>query len=129
MPPTDRQKLGIILLDGSHARVHFAFSFAAGAAAMDRPVVLFATGRGLHALCRDWRGLDGAADDALLVGRGVAGLDVLREAMQSLDVRLLACEAALRGEAIDPTTLIEGVRVAGIATFLAETTAAQLVSF
>ncbi len=121
--------MGIILLDGSHARAHFAFSFAAAAAAMGRPVTLFATGRGLHALCRDFGGLDDAAHDAILVGRGVAGLDVLREAAGSLEVRLLACEAALRGEAIQSAALLDGVRVAGIATFLAEAKGAQLVSF
>jgi peroxiredoxin family protein len=125
----DRTPLGVILLDGSHAKAHFAFAFAAAAAAMDRPVTLFASGAGLGALCRDWTALSGAADDALLVSRGVAGLDVLREAALALDVRLLACEAALRGQAIAATALIEGVRIAGIATFLADLRGAQLVSF
>ena len=121
--------LGLILLDPGHARAHFAFSFAAGAAAMDRPVTLFATGAGLRWLCRDWSALPDAAHDAILVARGVAGLDVLREAALSLDVRLLACDAALRGEAIAPASLLEGVRVAGIATFLADLGDAQIVSF
>jgi uncharacterized protein len=121
--------LGVILIDGSHQRAHFAFSFAAGAAAMDRPVTLFATGGGLRALCRDWSGLAGAADDALLISRGVAGLDALREAVVSLDVRLLACEAALRGQAVDGTALLDGVRIAGIANFLADLKGGQLVSF
>jgi predicted peroxiredoxin len=96
---------------------------------MDRPVTLFATGRGLHALCRDFSGLDDAAHDAVLIGRGVAGLDVLREAACSLGVRLLACEAALRGEAIEPAALLDGVRIAGLATFLADARGAQLLSF
>ncbi len=125
----ERTPLGLILLDGSHARAHFAFSLAAGAAAMDRPVTLFASGAGLLALCRDWSGLGDAAHDAVLIARGVAGLDVLREAALSLDVRLLACEAALRGEAIMPSALLHGVRIAGIATFLVELHGAQLVSF
>ena len=125
----DRARLGVILIDGGHARAHFAFSFAAGAAAMDRAVTLFATGAGLHALCRDWSGLSGASQDAVLVQRGVAGLEVLREAAVSLDVRLLACEAAMRGEAIDTPALLEGVRVAGIASFLADLAEAQIVTF
>jgi len=121
--------LGVILIDGSHQRAHFAFSFAAGAAAMDRPVTVFATGAGVRALCRDWSALAGAADDALLISRGVAGLDALRDAAVSLDVRLLACEAALRGEAVDGAALLEGVRIAGIASFLADLKRGQLVSF
>jgi len=122
-------QLGIILLDGSHARAHFAFSLAAAAAAMDRPVTLFASGAGVHALCRDWSGLTDAVHDAELVMRGVGSLDVLREAALSLDVRLLACEAALRGEAVAPSALLDGVRVAGLVTFLADLADAQLVSF
>ena len=128
-PASHRTPLGLILLDGSHARAHFAFSFAAGAAAMDRSVTFFAAGAGLRALCRDWSSLAGAEHDARLASRGVAGLDMLREAAISLDVRLLACEAALRGEAIGPDELLDGVRVAGIATFLADLAGAQLVSF
>lgn len=128
-PVLERAALGLILLEGSHARAHSAFSFAAGAAAMDRPVTLFATGPGLRALCRDWSGLADSRRDATLVERGVAGLDVLREAAISLDVRLLACEAALRGEGIELSSLIEGVRIAGIASFLANLSGAQLISF
>ena len=127
--PADRVPLGLILLDGGHARAHAAFSFAASAAAMDRPVTLFATGGGIRALCLDWSGLDDAAHDAVLVARGVAGLDVLREAALSLEVRLLACEAAMRGEAVAPPALLEGVRISGIASFLADLPGAQLLSF
>ena len=121
--------LGVVLLDGSHARAHFAFSMAAGAAAMDRGVVLFASGAGLRALCRDWGGLADAARDAVLVERGVAGLEELREAAVALDVRLLACEAGLRGEAIDPALLLDAARVSGIATFLEAVAGGQIVSF
>ena len=128
MPP-DRAPLGLILIDGGYSRAHFAFSMAAGAAAMDRPVTLFATAAGLRALCRDWSGLTGAAHEGVLVGRGVAGLEVLRQAAVSLEVRLLACEAGLRGENVAPADLIEGVRVAGIASFLAEVAGGQLLSF
>ena len=128
MPP-DPAPLGLILLDGSHARAHCAFSFAAAGAALDRPVTLFATGAGLHALCRDWSGLAGAAHDLVLTGRGVAGLDALREAAVALEVRLLACEGALRGEAIAPASLLDGVRITGIASFLADLKGGQIVAF
>ncbi len=125
----ERPPLGLVLLGGTHAAAHAAFAFAAAAAAMDRPVTLFATGAGLRALCRDWGGLEGAAHDAVLIARGVAGLEVLREAALSLDVRLLACEAAMRGEAITHAALLDAVAVAGIASFLADLAGAQLLSF
>ncbi len=127
--PADRTPFGLILLDGGHARAHFAFSLAASAAAMDRPVTLFASAAGVHALCRDWSALTDAAHDAVLVGRGIAGLEALRDAALSLDVRLLACESALRGEAVAASGLLPGVQVAGLATFLERLGGAQLVSF
>nr|WP_321984642.1 hypothetical protein [uncultured Lichenicoccus sp.] len=121
--------LGVVLLDGSHAGAHFAFSMAAGAAAMDRTVILFASGAGLHALCRDWSGLADAAHDAVLTGRGVAGLDALRDAALALDVRLLACEAGLRGQALDPALLLAAAEMSGIASFLEAVAGGQIVSF
>ncbi|WP_428377907.1 hypothetical protein [Lichenicoccus sp.] len=121
--------LGVVLLDGSHARAHFAFSMAAGAAAMDRGVILFASGAGVRALCRDWSGLADAGHDAVLTGRGVAGLEALREAALALDVRLLACEAGLRGEAIDPGLLLDAAQVSGIASFLEAVAGGQIVAF
>ena len=127
--PADPPPLGLILVAGSHARAHAAFSFAAGAAAMDRAVTLFATGAGVRALCRDWSGLDDAGGDAELVARGVAGIDSLRDAAVSLEVRLMACESALRGQAVDARHLLAAVRVAGIATFLADCAGAQLLCF
>ncbi len=114
--------LGLLLLSGTQERAHYALVLAAGAAALGRTVVLFATNRGCLALCRDWDGaggLDGAERDAVLRGRGVAGLAELREAAAELGVRLIACEAGLRGEAIDPGRLLPGVEVAGVATLLA----------
>ena len=50
---------------------------------------------------------------------GVAGLDELREASIELGVRMIACEAGLRAEGIDPGSLLGSVEVAGVATFLA----------
>ena len=127
--PSDPTPLGVVLIGGGYGRAHFAFSFAISAAAMDRPTTMFATGGGLLALRRDWSGLDEAESDAAMIARGVAGFDSLREAATSLDVRLLACEAALRARAMDRASLLEGVQVAGITTFLADLAGAQLVSF
>ena len=117
------ERLGILLLSREHERAHFAFLLAAGAAAIDQPVTIFATNGGLHGLCRDWSGLTGAARDTTLTGRGVAGLDELRQACASLGVRFLACDAGMRSEDLAPDRLIEGAEIAGVVTFLAEAVA------
>jgi predicted peroxiredoxin len=120
--------LSVLLLSGEHDRAHYAFVIAAGAAALGRRVQIFATNGGCHALMRDWSGLGDAGRDAVLQGRGVAGLAELRQACIELGVTLLVCEAGLRAEAIDLTWLMEGVEVAGIARFLAEAARGPIVS-
>ncbi|MCQ8242073.1 hypothetical protein [Rhizosaccharibacter radicis] len=117
--PPPARTLGLLMIDRRFERAHYAFVLAAGAAAIDRPVVMFATNGALHAFCRDWRGLDGAvAEDERLRGRGVAGLEMLREAVAMFDVPLLACEAGLRAEGIERDLLLPGVAVAGVPEFL-----------
>jgi uncharacterized protein len=116
--PSEAPPLGIILLSGMHDRAHYAFVLAAGAAALGRDVVLFATNRGCIALQSDVSALDDFARDALIQSRGVAGLLTLREACLELNVRMIACEAGLRAEALDASSLLEGVEIAGVATFL-----------
>lgn len=120
--------LGLLLLSGSHDRVHYAFVLAAGAAALGRSVVLFASNRGCLGLVRDWSELDDAARDARVQAAGVAGLDELREASIELGVRLIACEAGLRAEGIDPAALLPAVEIAGVATFLSAAGGGQLIS-
>jgi peroxiredoxin family protein len=120
--------IGVLLLSGAHDRAHYAFVVASGAAALGRTVVVFATNRGCLALCRDWSGLDDTSRDARIQERGVAGLDTLREACIDMEVRLIACEAGLRAEAIDPSALLPDVEVAGIATFLEAAGTGQIIT-
>jgi uncharacterized protein len=120
--------LGVLLLSGTHERAHYAFMVAAGAAALGRRVVLFATNAGCRALLHDWSGLSDAERDRRIRQSGVAGIDELREAARELGVRLIACEAGLRAEAIDPAGLLPDVEVGGLATFFAEIGTAQIVT-
>lgn len=120
--------LSILLLSDSHDRAHYAFVLAAGAAALGRQVQLFASNGGCRALLDDWSGLRDAARDDLIRARGVGGLSELREACVELGVSLLVCEAGLRAEAIDPGGLLAAVRIAGIASFLAEASDGQIIS-
>lgn len=120
--------LGVLLLSGSHNRAHYAFVVASGAAALGRQVVLFATNEGCRALCRDWSCLSDAERDGRIQASGVAGLDTLRDACLEMDVRMIACEAGLRAEAMDPSLLLPQVEVAGIATFLSAVGTGQIIT-
>jgi len=122
------QPLAILLLSGTHERAHYAFALAAGAAALGRPALIFATNGGCRALAADWSGLGDAGRDAALQARGLAGLETLREACQELGITLLACAAGLQMEALPAASLLPGVRVSGIAEFLAESAGAQTLS-
>lgn len=126
--PSEPANLGILLLSGAHDRAHYAFVLAAGAAALGRSVVVFASNAGCHALFADWSGLAEADRDTRVRESGVAGLDELREASQELGVRLIACEAGLRAEGLRADRLLPGVEVAGIATFLSAVGAGQIVA-
>jgi peroxiredoxin family protein len=120
--------LGLLLLSGDHDRAHYAFVLASGAAAVDRPVVLFASNRGCFALAKDWSGLDDAVRDTRVRAAGVAGLDELRAASIDLGVRLIACEAGLRAEGIDPESLLPQVEIAGVVTFLSAIGGGQIIT-
>ena len=122
------EPLGILLLAGAHDRAHYAFVLASGAAALGRDVVLFATNAGCHALMTDWSGLADAGRDERVRAAGVAGLSELREAAREMRIRLIACEAGLRAEGLDATGLLEGVEVAGVATFLSAIGGGQILA-
>ncbi|HQT76956.1 MAG TPA: DsrE/DsrF/DrsH-like family protein [Rhodopila sp.] len=126
--PVPSDPLGVLLLSGTHDRAHYAFVVASGAAALGRRVVVFATNAGCLALCRDWSGLVDSGRDAVIESRGVAGLETLRDACGELGVRLIACEAGLRAEALDAGLLLPGVEIAGIATFLEAVNAGQFIT-
>jgi peroxiredoxin family protein len=122
------EPFGILLISGTHERAHYAFVLAAGAAALGRRVVLFATNDGCQALCTDWSGLQDVRRDAAMRSRGVAGIGELRESATELGVRLIACEAGVRMAAIEPGRLLPGVEVAGVATFLEACAGGQMLS-
>ncbi len=119
---------GILLLSGAHDRALYAFSLAAGAAALGRPTVLFASNQGCRALMEDWSGLDDVGRDAVIRGRGVTGFGDMREAARDIGVTLLVCETGLKAEALEGAALMPGVAVAGIATFLDAVGPGQIVS-
>ena len=122
------EPLGILLISGTHERAHYAFVLAAGAAALGRRVVLFATNEGCQALCTDWSALQESGRDANLRLHGVAGIGELRESAVALGVRLIACESGMRVAALDAVRLLPGVEVAGVASFLEACSGGQILT-
>ena len=122
------EPLGILLISGTHERAHYAFVLAAGAAAIGRPVTLFATNAGCRALLRDWSGLENAARDPEIRATGVAGLDELRDAARELGVKLLACDAGLHLAHLDPAALLPTAEIAGVPTFLTAVNGGQIIT-
>jgi len=102
--------LALIVFSGGFDRVHHALALATTAAALDRPVTLFFTGRALTALLPAaadgtpaWQRLDAADDgtspaarDQRFAALGVARFEDLLEAAVALEVRFMACEMGLR---------------------------------
>ena len=117
--------IGILLISPGHERAHYAFVLAAGAAAIGRQVILFATNAGCHALCADLTQF--APDDDSARALGVAGLAEVREASIELGVRMIACEAGLRLAGIT-APLAETVEIAGVVTFLEATGGGQVIT-
>lgn len=117
-----------MLVGGDYDRAHHALVMAVSAASLDRPVVLFATHGGLHALCRDWSGLTGSDADASFQARGVVGFAPLQETLLPLGVRLMACEAGLLAMALPVAMLLDGVERVGVPTFLAAVGNGQMLS-
>lgn len=117
--------LGILLISGGHDRAHYAFLVAAGAAAIGRDVVVFATNYGCAAMVADLSRY--TAEENQVISTGVASLEELRSAAGELGVRKIACEAGLRMAGIDET-LDNAVEIAGITTFLEATRHGQLIT-
>ncbi|WP_198369535.1 DsrE family protein [Roseomonas rosulenta] len=119
--------LGILLQSGTHARAHYALVVAAGAAALGREVVVFATNRGCLLLAEPCPLVEDQRE-AAITARGVAGIATLRAACVELGVRMIACEAGLRAEDLTELPLAPGVEVAGIVTFLDAIGPSQIVT-
>ncbi len=120
--------LGVMLVTDQHDRAHAALILATGAAAIGREVVIFATQSGCH-LFEAAAPLQADPRESRLAERGVAGIAELLAAANDLGIRRIACEAGLRAEAIPPSTLLPGIEVAGIVTFLAAIGEAPIATF
>lgn len=126
-----RPPLCLVVLDGGYDRVHYALVLASAAAAIDRPVTLFFTGRALVALTPGgWRRLerDPKVQDAYLADRNLATFETLLEACRDLGVRFVACELGLRAMDLSAEELAPdlAVEIAGAVTALAAAEGGQM---
>lgn len=134
-PPT--KPLSIVVFSGGFDRVHYALVMASAAAATNRRVTLFFTGRALRTLVheeepgvRGWHDLDPADDgsspverDRFFAARGIARFEELLEACVAMRVRIIACEMGLRVLGLPPGAALRPdvpAVTAGVVTFLAE---------
>ena len=118
--------LAILLISGGHERAHYALVLATAAAALGRPVTLFATNGGLRLLLAE-RPLEADPREALVEATGVAGIRVLLDAAQELGVALWACEAGRNSEGMRDVTFLPSVEITGAVSFLTAATG-QLVT-
>jgi peroxiredoxin family protein len=119
--------LGILLRHGDHEAAHYALVLATGAAAVGRPVTLFATNAGCRLLLRA-APLTQDPREARLRAVGVAGIAELAAAAEELAVRRIACESGLRAEALAAADLAPGVELAGVVSFFAAVGEGQIIS-
>ena len=141
----EAERLSVILLSGCYDRIHSGLAIASAAAALDRPVTLFATLGATRAFAQGEDGrpgwaaqplspdlsapdlADGAALDARHRARGVAGIEELLQACMGLGVELIVCEMGLRAQDLSADRLRADLPIqrAGLATLLAR--AGQIV--
>ena len=124
--------LGLVVLSGEWARVHYALMMASSAAAIDRPVTLFVTMDAVPLLeaGEGWRRLAGAEGDDALKARHVADTETLLEACAAMDVTIMVCEAGLKARDVASADLRDelGIAVTGLVTFYQSVGAGQIVA-
>ena len=117
----EKSPLGLVVLSGDYARVHYALMMASAAAAIDRPVTLFFTMDAVPAVLADegWRDLSGSDRDDALKARNVADMETLLEACAAMEVTFMVCEAGLKALGMSADGLRDdlGVEVTGLVTF------------
>ena len=118
---------GILLISPGHERAHYALMLATAAAALGRPVTIFATNGGCRLMLAA-APLERDAREAVLARAGVATIATLMEAARALNIRRIACEAGLRAEALETEPLATGVEAAGLVTFLGAVGVGQVIS-
>lgn len=125
-PPCD---LALLIVEARYERVHAAYMLAATAAAMGQTVLLFGMGAGVCAFCRDWTGLEPGEGAQMRARAGVAGLEVLREAVVDMGCTLMVCDSGVKTLGLAPQDLLAEVETAGLPSFFDRAGSARQLVF
>ncbi|WP_338331813.1 DsrE family protein [Acetobacter sp. LMG 32666] len=125
-PPCD---LALLIVEARYERIHAAYMLAATAAAMGQTVLLFGMGAGVCAFCRDWNGLEQAEAAHMRDRAGVAGLDVLREAVVDMGCVFMVCDSGVKTMGLTAHDLLVEVQTVGLPSFFDRAGAARQLVF
>jgi len=103
--PSDNQNKTITVFDGDMDKVMASLIIANGAAAMCRKVTMFYTFWGLNALRKS---------------NNVSSLEELMHSAMQSGVKMTACTMSMNVMGIKEEELIDGVELAGVATYLGD---------
>lgn len=117
VPAQPECDLALLIVEARYERIHAAYMLAASAAAMGRTVLLFGMGAGVCAFCRAWTGLEDGAGASTRERAGVAGLDVLRDAVVEMGGVLMVCDSGVKTLGVGAVDLLEQVQVVGLPSF------------
>ena len=102
------EQLSLIIQSSDRERVYYALVMAAAALAIGKPVTLFFTMDGTHALTRSW------IDESEEVERhaaGIADMDELLSSCAELKGRFMVCETGLRAAGLQLGDLRDDIPV------------------
>ncbi|MFT8418501.1 MAG: DsrE family protein [Acetobacter sp.] len=120
--------LALLIVEARYERIHAAYMLAATAMAMGQSVLLFGMGAGVCAFCTDWNGLEDRAAADLRTRAGVAGLDMLRDAVADMGATFMVCDSGAKTLGVGASDLLAGVQTVGLPSFFDRAgTARQLV--
>ena len=158
MTDNDNNNATIIVMSGDMDKVMGAFIIATGAAAFDMEVTMFFTFWGLKAIQKsnltgkgffgkmlgvmnrggidrigpsrfNFGGIGRWMFKKMMKDKNVTPLPVLLKQAQELGVKLIACEMSMNVMEIAKEDMIDGVEVAGVATYIAEASESKISLF
>ena len=131
-----RRRLSLIVFSGDFDRVHYALAMASAAAAMDRPVTLFFSGRALHFFLADavdgtpgWAALNSGEISKTTIERneelkndGIGTIEELALAGINLDVSFFWCDMGVKATNLAANMFRTDIptRGGGLVSFLSE---------
>ena len=152
------EKVALVVMSGDMDKVMGAFIIATGAAAFDMEVTMFFTFWGLKAIQKgnptgkgffgkmlgvmnrggidrigpskfNFGGIGRWMFKKMMKDKNVTPLPAMLKQAQELGVRLIACEMSMNVMEIAKEDMIDGVEVAGVATYIAEASESKISLF